>query len=85
MRKTAKFAVSLPEEEFKEMESLRKKMGLTRSAFIRETIRLWKEAKKTEKLLRAYEEGYRKVPENPAVIEAWEKASLSSFNREEWE
>lgn len=84
MRKTVKFAVSISFWEFKEMESLRKKLGLTRSAFIRETFRLWKEAKKTEKLLQAYEEGYRKIPENPVIIEAWEKTSLSSFNPEEW-
>ncbi len=33
---------------------------------------------------KAYEDGYKRVPEDLAVAEAWEKASLSSFSREEW-
>jgi Arc/MetJ-type ribon-helix-helix transcriptional regulator len=63
---------------------LRKKKGLSRSEFIRETIRLWKEEKEKERLVRVYEDGYKRVPENLANIEAWEKASLNSLSREEW-
>jgi metal-responsive CopG/Arc/MetJ family transcriptional regulator len=84
MGKAVKFAVSIPGSEFKELEVLRKKKGLSRSAFIRETIRLWKEEKEKERLVKAYEDGYKKVPENLAVVEAWEKASLSAFSSEEW-
>ena len=42
MSKTVKFAVSMPEEIFKELESLRLKTGWTRSQFIRESVRAWK-------------------------------------------
>jgi Arc/MetJ-type ribon-helix-helix transcriptional regulator len=84
MGKAVKFAVSISGNEFKELEVLRKKKGLSRSEFIRETIRLWKEEKEKERLVRVYEEGYKRVPENLANIEAWEKASLSSLSREEW-
>jgi Arc/MetJ-type ribon-helix-helix transcriptional regulator len=42
MRKTVKFAVSMSEEVFKELESLRRKTGWTRSQFIRDAIRSWK-------------------------------------------
>lgn len=84
MGKAVKFAVSIPGSEFKELEVLRKKKGLSRSGFIRETIRLWKEEKEKERLVKAYEDGYKKVPENLAVVEAWEKASLSAFSSEEW-
>lgn len=42
MSKTVKFAVSMPEEVFKELESLRLKTGWTRSQFIRESVRAWK-------------------------------------------
>ncbi|MFC2167051.1 hypothetical protein ACFLQZ_03720 [Acidobacteriota bacterium] len=42
MSKTVKFAVSMPEGVFKELESLRLKMGWTRSQFIRESVRAWK-------------------------------------------
>jgi Arc/MetJ-type ribon-helix-helix transcriptional regulator len=42
MRKTAKFAISMPESEFRGIESLRRKAGKTRSQFVREAIRAWK-------------------------------------------
>ncbi len=42
MSKTVKFAVSMPEEVFKELESLRLKTGWTRSQFIRDSVRAWK-------------------------------------------
>jgi hypothetical protein len=42
MSKTIKFAVSMPEKAFKELETLRRKMGWTRSQFIRDAINAWK-------------------------------------------
>ena len=42
MSKTIKFAVSMSEEVFKELESLRRRTGWTRSQFIRDAIRSWK-------------------------------------------
>ncbi|MDH7514019.1 MAG: ribbon-helix-helix protein, CopG family [Clostridiales bacterium] len=84
MSNSVKFAVSIPGNEFEELESLRKKRGLTRSSFIREAIRVWKETRERERMVRIYEEGYKRIPENLSEIEAWEKASLSSFSREEW-
>jgi len=83
MAKAVKFAVSIPSNEFNELEAIRKKKGLSRSEFVREAIKLWKEEREKRKLIKIYEEGYKKVPENLATIEAWERASLSSFS-EEW-
>jgi Arc/MetJ-type ribon-helix-helix transcriptional regulator len=42
MRKTAKFAVSMPEEEFKIIEAERRRAKKTRSEFIREAVRAWR-------------------------------------------
>ncbi len=84
MSKSIKFAVSIPREEFKELENLRKKQGLNRSEFIRETLAVWKEEQETRKLIKAYEDGYKRIPEDLANTEAWEKASLTSFSDEEW-
>jgi metal-responsive CopG/Arc/MetJ family transcriptional regulator len=84
MAKSVKFAVSIPGSEFKELETIRKKKGLSRSEFVRETIRHWKEEREKRNLAKAYEEGYKRVPENLTAIEAWEKVSLSSFTSEEW-
>ena len=40
--KTVKFAISMSDAEFKELESLRQKTGESRSQFIRNSIRAWK-------------------------------------------
>ncbi|MGD1010891.1 MAG: ribbon-helix-helix protein, CopG family [Candidatus Aminicenantales bacterium] len=42
MRKTAKFAVSMPEAEFKGLEAERRRAKKTRSEFIREAVRAWR-------------------------------------------
>jgi len=42
MNKTIKFAVSMSAAEFKDLESLRRKIRTTRSQFIREAVRRWK-------------------------------------------
>ncbi len=42
MSKTIKFAASMSEKEFKELESLRRKTEWTRSQFIRDAVRAWK-------------------------------------------
>jgi len=84
MNRSVKFAISIPDKEFKELEAFRRKKGVSRSKLILEAIQFWKEAKEKEKLVRIYEEGYKRIPENLTNIEAWEKASLSAFSQEEW-
>ncbi len=41
MSKTAKFAVSMPEAEFKGLEGERRRAKKTRSEFVREAVRAW--------------------------------------------
>lgn len=84
MSRSVKFAISIPDKEFKELESFRKRKGLSRSKVILEAIKLWKETKERERLVRIYEEGYKRMPENVRDIEAWEKASLSVFSQGDW-
>jgi metal-responsive CopG/Arc/MetJ family transcriptional regulator len=84
MSGSVKFAVSMPDKEYKEIEAFRKKKGISRSKFILEAIQLWKETKDRERLIKIYEEGYKKSPENLVDIEAWEKASQSVFSRDDW-
>ncbi len=42
MKKTAKFAVSMPATEFEDLESRRRSEGKTRSGFILEAVRAWR-------------------------------------------
>jgi len=84
MSSSIKFAISIPDKEFKELEAFRKEKGVTRSKLILEAITLWKETKERERLVRIYEEGYKRVPENLRDSEAWEKASLGVLSQEDW-
>jgi metal-responsive CopG/Arc/MetJ family transcriptional regulator len=84
MDRAVKFAVSLPNKEFQELEKYRKKRGVSRSKLVLEAIQVWKEAKEKERLVRIYEEGYRKSPEKLPDLEGWEKASLNIFSHGDW-
>jgi len=84
MGKAIKFAVSMPEEEFKEIEAIRFKEGVSRSKVILEAFELLKKSRMMEDQIRSYEEGYRNMPERPHDIKAWEDVSLAAFSDEDW-
>ena len=84
MGKAVKIAISIPQEAFKNLEANRNKEGITRSKFVLKTLRFWQEEKEKERLVSIYEEGYRRIPENPREVEAWEKVSSGVFSQGEW-
>ena len=84
MAKIVKFAISIPEQDFKKLEALRQQERLTRSKAVLQAVKLWEESKAMEKLIRKYEEGYKKIPETIDESMAWEKASLTALTKEEW-
>jgi metal-responsive CopG/Arc/MetJ family transcriptional regulator len=84
MSKSIKFAVSIPDDEFRDLEVLRKKTGLTRSAFVRKAIGLLKKRREMEKQVKSYLDGYHRIPENLTKIKALEKASFDVLTREDW-
>jgi hypothetical protein len=84
MRKSAKFAVSLPWEEFEELEAIRKKAGLSRSGFLLATFRAWKEARERRRLVQSYENGYRQKPEDASIAEALAASAAESMSEEDW-
>lgn len=84
MPHSVKLAISISDEDFSAIEAIRKKEGLTRSGVITEAIRLLRKKEEKERLIRLYEEGYRKHPENVAEIKAGEKAALDVLSKEDW-
>jgi hypothetical protein len=84
MRKAVKFAVSIPREEFKELEAIRRKAGLSRSGFLLSTFRAWKEARERERLVKEYENGYRQKPEDASIAEGLARTSAESMPEEDW-
>jgi len=85
MRNSAKFAVSLPWKEFQELERIREKAQLSRSAFILRAFQSWKETQKKAELIKIYEEGYRKMPEDASFAEALAGTARDALRDEEWE
>jgi hypothetical protein len=84
MNRSVKFAVSIPDIEFQELEIYRKKEGVSRSKMVLQAITYWKKARENEQLLKSYKDGYRKIPENPKPLSGWEKAAMDSFSEGEW-
>jgi len=82
MRNTLKIAISLPKEDFYKLEQIRKKLGFGRSVIIDKAIRFWLGYREKEELIKRYQEGYRKKPEDIREIEAMEKASAEAFGEE---
>ena len=79
-----KIAISLPREDFKLVETIRKKMGITRSALIDRAIHYWLTKRRQEEMIKRYEEGYMQVPENIDEVIAMEKVQFEALREEGW-
>jgi hypothetical protein len=84
MSSTVKIAISLPEEDYKELESERIACGYSRSRFVVEALKAWKANKEEDRLVKAYEDGYRNLPEEVEEAELWQRSSLDVLSKEEW-
>lgn len=79
-----KVAISLPKDVMKEIETIRHKMGLGRSQAIVEAVSMWLKKKQEEAWDKKYVEGYKRYPEDPKESYPLYKASLKSFNKDDW-
>ncbi|MFC1623927.1 ribbon-helix-helix domain-containing protein [Candidatus Omnitrophota bacterium] len=80
-----KIAISLPKEDFRLLEAMSKKLGITRSALIDKAIHYWLSRRRQEEMIKRYEEGYRRNPESIAHIAALEKTGSEAMHPgEDW-
>jgi metal-responsive CopG/Arc/MetJ family transcriptional regulator len=84
MKQSIKFAVSIPDREFQDLEESRKREGVTRSQLVLEALKLWKKTSEKNKEIKIYREGYRRIPEEERDIASWEKAAAGSFSEGGW-
>jgi hypothetical protein len=85
MSRAIKTAISLPWEEFRMIESLRRETHQSRSKILLEAIHTWLKVRKVEELERRYVKGYQKHPERVSDVEGFYRAGLVSFDeRESW-
>ena len=71
--KAVKVAISLPKEDFKLLEAIRKRIGISRSALIDRAIRSWLAKQEEKEMVRQYIEGYKRHPETPEEIKELEE------------
>lgn len=83
--KTVKVAISLPREEYRQVEKVRKRFRLSRSAVIAEALRCWVASGHEQKKIRAYVAGYRRSPETVREQNTFESLAAEVLADEEWE
>ena len=82
MVKFSKVAISLPSENLKRIEKIRKELGLQRSALIDRAVCYWLENMEKQKMIKQYEDGYRNHPESAEEIKIIEAMSADGFKEE---
>ena len=78
-----KIAISIPKKDFKLLETVRKKIGISRSALIDRAIHSWLAKKEEEEMVRQYIEGYKRHPETPEELK--ELNVLSKLGLKAWD
>ena len=82
MVKFSKVAISLPSENLKRIEKIRKELGIQRSALIDRAVCYWLENMEKQKMIKQYEDGYRNHPESAEDIKVIEMMSADGFKEE---
>ena len=85
MSKTVKMAISMNDEDFRIIEDIRKQEGISRSGVVVRAIRILRDKAEKEKMITAYEEGYRQHPEKLVEMKALEQACMGTLSDEGWE
>ena len=84
MPKTAKVAISLPQDILNNIEKERKARGESRSEFVRKAVEKELKGEKESSAIRAYIQGYKKMPETTEEIEMAQQTSLVVLSAEPW-
>ena len=80
-----KIAITLPEDQARAIERIRKKKRIPRSRVIQEAVAFYLSEETLQAAARLYEEGYRRMPEDPAEAEAYAGMVAEVLEPEDWE
>jgi metal-responsive CopG/Arc/MetJ family transcriptional regulator len=80
-----KIAITIPEDQAKAIEAIRRRKRLPRSRVIQHAIARYLADERLVVAVREYEEGYRRIPEDVAEAEAFGAAASAVLGEEEWE
>ena len=84
MGKSAKVAISLPEDILEAVETERKAKGESRSKFFRRAIERLLKQERDSSAVKDYVRGYQKVPESAEEVEAVHRVGSAVLAEEPW-
>jgi len=84
MGKTAKVAISLPEDVLAAVETERRAKGESRSEFFRRAVEARLKQDRESSAIRDYVLGYQQYPESPEEVEAAHRAGSTVLAGEPW-
>lgn len=85
MPKTAKIAISLPEEVLVSVERERRNSGESRSEFFRRAVEALLRRQQEQEMSEQYIRAYQQIPETEEEIEAARHAASDILAKEPWE
>ncbi len=85
MPKTAKIAISLPEEVLVSVEQERRNSGESRSEFFRRAVEALLRRQQEQEMSEQYIRAYQQIPETEEEIEAARHAASNILAKEPWE
>ena len=85
MPKTAKIAISLPQDILNNIEKERKDRGESRSEFFRHAVKNYLQEKQESSAISEYIRGYQEVPESPEEFGVMEQLGIAVLSEEPWE
>ncbi len=84
MSKSAKVAISLPEQVLKAVEKERKASGESRSEFFRRAVEKLLKQEQESRSIEKYVRSYRDIPESAEEVEAVHTTGAAILAREPW-
>ena len=85
MPKTARIAISLPENVLRVIEQERKAKGESRSEFFRRAVEAFLRQQQERVMVEQYVQGYKQMPETAAEIQAAHRTGVAVLAGEPWE
>ncbi len=84
MGKSAKVAISLPEDVLEAVETERKVKGESRSKFFRRAIERLLKQEQESSAVKDYVRGYQEVPESADEVDAAHRVGIAVLAEEPW-
>ncbi len=79
-----KIATSVPAEQFRNLEAVRKRLGLKRSSVIQEALALWLSGRESAEGVQSYLRGYMTHPEDAGEATGFVEAWADGMEAEDW-